>query len=354
MQPVLAISDLAISFQTGLGRARTYPRAVDGVSLTVPPRSTVGLVGESGSGKSVTALSILRLLPEPPARIDSGEVIFAPPGSAPIDILKLSAQGLREIRGGRIAMIFQEPMSAMNPVFAIGDQLGEALRAHLPLSRREGLAHAVKLLDLVGVPDAARRAKDYPHQLSGGQRQRVMIAMALSCRPDLIIADEPTTALDVTTQAQILELLERLRAELGMSMLLISHDLGVVATVCQYVAVMYAGQIVEAAPSAALFRTPAHPYTAGLLSALPRLGVRHERLREIPGRVPRPSEMPSGCRFADRCPFVAERCRAEAPELRARNAQMPQEAQHRVRCHFPLLAATDADLRAADQGQGTT
>jgi peptide/nickel transport system ATP-binding protein/oligopeptide transport system ATP-binding protein len=339
-QPLLAISDLAVSFQTGVGRSSTYLRAVDGVSIDVPPRSTVGLVGESGSGKSVTALSILRLLPQPPARIDKGAILLAPPrpqkgeppleGAESIDVLKLGDEALRKVRGGRIAMIFQEPMTALNPVYTIGDQLGEALRAHQPISRREGLERATGLLEMVGVPDAARRRDNYPHQMSGGQRQRVMIAMALSCRPDLLIADEPTTALDVTTQAQILDLLGRLQAELGMSMLLISHDLGVISAVCQHVSVMYAGQIVESAPARALFRAPRHHYTAGLMLALPRLGARHARLREIPGRVPRPSEMPTGCRFADRCPQAADRCRSEAPQLRV------IDDRHEVRCHFPI------------------
>lgn len=336
MQPLLLIRDLAVSFKHGAGRTSQYLRALDGVSLAVPPRSTVGLVGESGSGKSVTALSILRLLP-PMARVDSGALDFCPEGSTPIDLLKLGQAELRQIRGGRIAMIFQEPMTALNPVYSVGDQLGEALRAHLPISRREGLGRAVELLDLVGVPDAPRRIHDYPHQLSGGQRQRAMIAMALSCRPALLIADEPTTALDVTTQAQILDLLGRLRAELGMSMLLISHDLGVISAVCQHVAVMYAGQIVESAPSQELFRAPRHPYTAGLLQALPRLGMPHERLREIPGRVPRLGEMPAGCRFAERCPHATARCHDEAPALRALSAAtMSTGAEHLVRCHFPI------------------
>lgn len=349
---LLDIRDLAISFRQshgrgdGAGQGARYVRAVDGVSLRVPPRTTVGLVGESGSGKSVTALSILRLLPEPPARIDGGQVLFhSQAGDAPTqpqDLLACRPADLRHIRGRKIAMIFQEPMTALNPVFTIGDQVGESLRAHQPLSRRECLERAIDLLDQVGVPDPARRAGDYPHQLSGGQRQRVMIAMALSCRPELLIADEPTTALDVTTQAQILELLGRLQAQLGMSMLLISHDLGVIATVCQYVAVMYAGQIVEAAPARALFRTPRHPYTVGLLTALPRLGVARERLREIPGRVPRPGEVQVGCRFADRCPQVQPRCRQESPPLLDMDADAgrgPGAAAplpHLSRCHFPV------------------
>jgi oligopeptide/dipeptide ABC transporter ATP-binding protein len=348
-QPLLAISDLAVSFPSGAGQAGTYVRAVDGVSLSVPPRSTVGLVGESGSGKSVTALSILRLLPEP-ARIDSGEVVFTRPGASAIDLLKLKEAALREVRGGRIAMIFQEPMTALNPVFPIGDQIGEALRAHQPISRREGLQRAIELLDLVGVPDARRRALDYPHQLSGGQRQRVMIAMALSCRPDLLIADEPTTALDVTTQAQILDLLGRLRAEFGMSMLLISHDLGVIATVCQHVTVMYAGQIVESAPAQALFCTPRHPYTAGLLQALPRLGKKNARLREIPGRVPRADEMPRGCRFAERCPRASSRCEQEAPALR--ELAVTSLGQHLARCHFPLDGDRGEDADGNANGNG--
>ena len=341
----LDIRDLAVSFRQSHATARSpgggYVRALDGVSLRLPARTTLGLVGESGSGKSVTALSILRLLPEPPARIDGGQIVFHSQkgDDGARDLLRCSPSELRQIRGGQIAMVFQEPMTALNPVYTIGDQVGESLRAHQPLTRREGLARAVELLDQVGVPDAARRVRDYPHQLSGGQRQRVMIAMALSCRPEVLIADEPTTALDVTTQAQILDLLSRLQQQLGMSMLLISHDLGVIATVCQHVAVMYAGQIVESAPARTLFRRPRHPYTIGLLTALPRLGMVRDRLREIPGRVPRLGEVQKGCRFADRCPYVKERCRQEAPALTDDSGTAPTSltpGQHLVRCHFPI------------------
>lgn len=356
-QALLDIRDLAVSFRQSHATPRSpdggYLRALDGISLRVPPRTTLGVVGESGSGKSVTALSILRLLPEPPARIDGGQVLFHSQreGENERDLLRCSPHDLRRIRGGHIAMIFQEPMTALNPVYTIGDQVGESLRAHQPLSRRQGLARAVELLDQVGVPDASRRVNDYPHQLSGGQRQRVMIAMALSCHPELLIADEPTTALDVTTQAQILDLLSRLQQKLGMSMLLISHDLGVIATVCQHVVVMYAGQIVESAPAHTLFRRPRHPYTIGLLTALPRLGMVRERLREIPGRVPRLGEVKQGCRFADRCAQAQDRCRSETPTLldehdRAGSSEAGTP-QHLVRCHFPIETSTQR-LRAVD------
>ena len=334
--PILELRNLSVSFRTGSPRDPAYLRAVDDVSLRVPVRSSVGVVGESGSGKSVTALSILRLIPEPPGRIDGGQILYygsldqrgepkaaagtaAASSGAPTDLRALPPEALRRLRGNRVAMVFQEPMTTLNPVFPVGDQVGEVLRAHAPpgqrISQTASLRRAVELLDQVGIPDAARRAHDFPHQLSGGQRQRVVIAMALACGPELLIADEPTTALDVTTQAQILELLIRLKGELGMSLLLISHDLGVVAEVCESVAVMYAGQIVEQAPARVLFRAPRHPYTAGLMMALPRLNVRRSRLREISGRVPRLSEMPPGCRFAARCERAEARCRSEAPRL---------------------------------------
>lgn len=347
--PLLHIRDLSIAFRSGPEKASQYLRAVDGVSLRVPQRTSVGIVGESGSGKSVTALSILRLLPEPPARIEHGQILYygvsgsisdgEPHALAhePLDLTTLRGPDLQKLRGNRIAMVFQEPMTALNPVYPVGDQVGEVLRAHRRVPRKQSLAMATELLDTVGIPDATRRARDYPHQLSGGQRQRVMIAMALACQPDLLIADEPTTALDVTTQAQILDLLARLQAELGMALLLISHDLGVVSEVCAIVAVMYAGQLVEQAGGHELFRTPRHPYTAGLLQAVPRLNGGRARLREIPGRVPRLDEMPSGCRFADRCPRVTARCREEAPQLRSLDGQAADSPLvHLVRCHHPL------------------
>ena len=370
--PLLDLRELCVSFRSGPARAPSYLRAVDGVSLQVPAQVALGIVGESGSGKSVTALSILRLIPEPPGRIDGGQILYhgpldEPPAdpptrtrqlgrlltereipTQPVDLRTLAPEALRRLRGNRIAMVFQEPMTALNPVFAVGDQIGEALRAHRRMSRKQGLQEAAELLNVVGIPDPRRRARDYPHQLSGGQRQRVMIAMALGCRPDLLIADEPTTALDVTTQAQILELLGRLREELGMSLLLISHDLGVVAEVCATVAVMYAGQLVEKAPARTLFQSPRHPYTAGLLSALPRLHGGRDRLREIPGRVPRLSEMPPGCRFADRCERAIDRCRREAPLLRQAPGQ--SDSEQLVRCHLPLEEPPRPPARAPTGG----
>ena len=301
---VLSIRDLVVEFATDGGTLR----AVDGVSLELLRGRTLGLVGESGSGKSVTALSILRLAQ--PGRIVSGSIEY---GGR--DLLKLSERELREVRGNRIAMIFQDPMTSLNPVFRVGDQVAEVLRVHG--QRRQAGARAIELLAKVGIAEPAERARAYPHQLSGGLRQRVMIAMALACGPDLLIADEPTTALDVTIQAQILDLLARLQRELGMSVLLITHDLGVVAEVCDEVAVMYAGQIVERAHTSELFRAPRHPYTAGLLRAI-------RELEPIPGMIPDLRKPPAGCRFLDRCPRVQPRCRAEAPELASG-----------VRCFFP-------------------
>lgn len=361
--PLLHIRDLSISFRSGPPKSERFLRAVDRISLRVPQQTSVGIVGESGSGKSVTALSILRLLPEPPARIDDGQILYSGASGSisdgerhalsaqSTDLLSLSGRELEKLRGNRIAMVFQEPMTALNPVYPVGDQVAEALRAHRQISRKQSMSEAAALLDLVGIPDASRRAKDYPHQLSGGQRQRVMIAMALCCQPDLLIADEPTTALDVTTQAQILDLLGRLQAELGMALLLISHDLGVVSEVCAIVAVMYAGQIVEQAGGHALFRSPRHPYTAGLLQAVPRLHGGRARLQEIPGRVPRLDEMPSGCRFADRCPKAAARCREEAPTLRVIDGDEGDDSRaHFVRCHFPLDPLGSLGSLAAQKG----
>jgi oligopeptide/dipeptide ABC transporter ATP-binding protein len=281
------------------------------VSFHVDEGEVLGIVGESGCGKSVTSLSIMRLVPQPPGRILEGSAIRF----RDRDLLALSEKEMRGVRGNDIAMIFQEPMTSLNPVFPIGDQIAETLRLHRGLSRKEARRRAVDLLRLVGIPDADSRVDAYPHQLSGGQRQRVMIAIALSCEPDLLVADEPTTALDVTIQAQILSLIAELRQRLGMAVILITHDLGVVAEVCDRVVVMYAGQVVEEGPVDRLFRAPHHPYTEGLLKAIPRLGQRVDRLAVIPGAVPSPTEWPVGCRFHTRCPYGWDLCVEKEPPL---------------------------------------
>jgi oligopeptide/dipeptide ABC transporter ATP-binding protein len=300
---LLEISELDVSFFT---RGGVVP-AVRGVDLTIAPGQTLALVGESGSGKSVTALAILGLV-DPPGRIVGGSIRFA--GQ---ELTRLPRAELRRIRGRRIGMVFQEPMTSLNPVFTVGDQVGEVLRIHLGLTKREVRDRVIELLRLVGIPAPERRIDNHPHELSGGMKQRVMIAMALACKPDLLIADEPTTALDVTIQAQILDLLARLQAELGMAILLITHNLGVVAHFARDVTVMYAGKVVERAPVRELFAQPAHPYTRALLRALPRPGAEHARLEAIAGTVPSPLEYPGGCAFADRCPEVLPRCAGEQP-----------------------------------------
>jgi oligopeptide/dipeptide ABC transporter ATP-binding protein len=306
-EPLLAVEDLKTHFFTDDG----VVRAVDGVSFEIHPRETLAVVGESGSGKSVTSLSILRLVPEPPGRIVGGSIRFK--GR---ELLALPPGEMRAIRGKEISMIFQEPMTSLNPVFTCGDQIAEALVLHERLDKRRARARAVEMLELVGIPSPGQRVDEYPHQMSGGMRQRVMIAMALACKPALLIADEPTTALDVTIQAQILELLKRLQAEFGMAVLLITHDLGVVAETADRVAVMYAGQVVEYADVQATFKRTRHPYTSGLLASLPRLGMRREdTLRVIPGNVPNPARFPAACRFHPRCPCAIERCRAEDPPI---------------------------------------
>jgi peptide/nickel transport system ATP-binding protein len=305
-QPLLRIQDLRTYFHTGAGLAR----AVDGVSFDVAAGETIGIVGESGCGKSVTALSVLRLI-QAPGRIESGsQILFE--GR---DLLALPENEIRKIRGNRIAMVFQEPMTALNPVFTVGDQIAEVARVHAGASRKAAWDRAVEMLGLVGIPSPAERAKAYPHQLSGGMRQRVLIAMALVMDPALIIADEPTTALDVTIQAQILELLADLQRRFGTAIMLITHDLGVVAEVASRVVVMYGGEVVEEAPVRDLFARAHHPYTEGLLHAMPRVGTERERLAVIPGTVPPPTAWPSGCRFHDRCPHAWERCAAEHPPL---------------------------------------
>ena len=310
-ETILEVKNLQTSFSTESGPVN----AVDGVSFTVQKGRTLGVVGESGCGKSVTSLSIMRLIPNPPGEIVGGEIIYK--GR---DLLKLSLPEMRKLRGNEISMIFQEPMTSLNPVFTIGNQIMETLRLHQGLSRKEAHAKAIDLLRLVNIPSAETRVDEFPHQLSGGMRQRVMIAMALACKPNLLICDEPTTALDVTIQAQILELMRKLRNDLGMAMILITHDLGVVAETADDVAVMYAGRIVEQGAVAEIFARPKHPYTQGLLGSIPKLntaGGKKQRLMAIPGMVPSLADLPKGCRFQDRCPHVFDRCRAESPPLRA-------------------------------------
>jgi len=302
--PLLEVDSLSVSFATDNGRVRV----VEEVSFAIQPGETVGLVGESGCGKSVAAMSVMRLNPSPPCYVDEGRILFQ--GD---DLLTLDSAEMRAIRGDRIGMVFQEPMTSLNPTFTIGYQIAEVFQIHRGMGAAETRRESIDLLGLVGIGAAERRLHQYPHELSGGLRQRVMIAMALACRPDLLIADEPTTALDVTVQQQILELLRRLQADIGMSVLLISHDLGIVAEVCERVLVMYAGRIVERAAVDTLFRHPQHPYTVGLLAAPPRLGQRRSALPTISGTVPPPGQRGAGCHFADRCARVTERCRAETP-----------------------------------------
>jgi len=320
---VLDIRNLQTSFFTEAGEVR----AVDRVSFQVRRGKTLGIVGESGCGKSVTSLSIMRLVPEPPGKIAGGEILYR--GK---DLLKLSPPEMRKIRGDEISMIFQEPMTSLNPVFTIGNQICEAIELHQGLKPKEARARAIEMLKLVGIPAAEERIDEYPHQLSGGMRQRVMIAMALSCTPNVLIADEPTTALDVTIQAQILELLRELQKKLGMAIILITHDLGVVAEVADEVAVMYAGKVVEQGSVRDIFKNPKHPYTRGLLNSIPTLSrdptgkVKKDRLETIPGIVPNLLQLPKGCRFQERCQWASDRCRGEEPELRV------VQGSHQVRC----------------------
>jgi oligopeptide/dipeptide ABC transporter ATP-binding protein len=306
--PLLSVENLSVSFATDSGRVTV----VEEVSFEVPAGKTVGLVGESGCGKSVSAMTIMRLLPSPPSRIEGGRILFD--GS---DLARLREAEMQAVRGDRIGMIFQEPMTSLNPTLTIGFQIAEVLRRHRGMGAKMARVWSVNVLKQVGIGGADRRLEQYPHQLSGGLRQRVMIAIALVCRPALVIADEPTTALDVTIQAQILDLLRELQQDMGMAMLLITHDLGVVAEMCEEVFVMYAGRIVERAAVAELFKAPRHPYTAGLLAASPRRTARGTRLTTIPGMVPAPGKRGTGCSFADRCARVMERCRSERPPLSA-------------------------------------
>ncbi|HET8678160.1 MAG TPA: ABC transporter ATP-binding protein [Blastocatellia bacterium] len=315
---ILDVSDLRVYFHTADGALK----AVDGVGFRINPGETLGLVGESGCGKSVTAFSILQLLASPPASYEGGEIRFR--GK---NLLALSEREMRRVRGSLISMIFQEPMSSLNPILTVGSQITEAVLAHQKKSKSEAREIAKEMLRRVGIPSPETRFNDYPHQMSGGMKQRAMIAMALACRPQLLIADEPTTALDVTIQAQILDLLGELQREFDMAVLLITHDLGVVAETCDQVAVMYAGKIVECAPVSDLFERPKHPYTHGLFRSLPTLGERKDVLAVIPGSVPSPLDFPSGCRFRTRCSLAQEVCKEEPPLREV----MPA---HFAACHF--------------------
>jgi oligopeptide/dipeptide ABC transporter ATP-binding protein len=304
--PLLGVNNLKVYFQ-GVGERA---RAVDGISFEVRPKETVCIVGESGCGKTVTALSILGLIPSPPGEIVDGEILFS--GQ---NLLKLDEKAMQHIRGNQIAMVFQEPLTSLNPVFTIGDQLGETVRTHKPMGSEALKRYLIRLLSDVGIPAPEQRLGDYPHQLSGGQRQRVMIAMALSCDPDLVIADEPTTALDVTVQAQILELFRSIQQKRSMSILYISHDLGVVSAIAHRIYVMYAGIMAEQGNVDQIFRSPRHPYTQGLLASLPGLSKRGKRLFSIPGSVPNPAYKPKGCPFHPRCPHAILTCQKEFPKM---------------------------------------
>ncbi len=322
-QSLLDIRDLKTYFYTDDG----IVRAVDGVSLSIAPKKTLGVVGESGCGKSITAFSTMRLIPSPPGKIEHGQILFHKgPESDPIDLTQLNPKGtqMRDIRGNDIAMIFQEPMTSLSPVHTVGNQIAEAIRLHQNADKKEARERAIDALNKVRLPRPDRQVDAYPHELSGGMRQRAMIAMALSCNPSLLIADEPTTALDVTVQAQILDLMRHLQSDIGMAIMLITHDLGVVASMADYVAVMYLGKIVEYADTRTVFKNPRHPYTMGLLNSIPQVGQKR-RLVPIEGTIPDPFEIPQGCAFAPRCPHVMDKCREE-PQL------LEIESGHRVSC----------------------
>ncbi len=323
--PLLSVKNLVVEFSTRHGPVR----AVDNISFDVYPNETVGIVGESGCGKTVTGLTLLRLIPMPPGRIVQGSIEFK--GK---DITRLSEKEMQAMRGADISMIFQEPMTALNPVFTVGNQMVDVIRRHKKLTRSQARAQAIEMLDKVGIPAPRKRIDEYPHQLSGGMRQRVMIAMALSCDPKLLVADEPTTALDVTTQAQVMEQIVKLQDEFHMSVILVTHDLGVVAESCDRAIVMYCGNIIETAPIGELFEQPRHPYTKGLLESIPR--IREEKMKQlpiIPGMVPDLLHLPPGCRFADRCSRATDRCNQEKPLLEPAKGS----GDRKVACYHPFV-----------------
>ena len=333
--PILQVEDLHVEFRTDDATVQ----AVSGVSFAVERGQTLGIVGESGSGKSVTNLAIMGLVPQPPGRVTKGQAFYN--GR---DLLKLSTKELRSVRGHKIAMIFQDPMTALNPFLTVEEQLTEVTRLHLKHTRKQALAHAIEMLERVGIPGAAQRVHEYPHQFSGGMRQRVMIAMALSCQPDILIADEPTTALDVTIQAQILDLMRELQQNTGTAIILITHDLGVVANSCDQVSVMYAGKIVEQASAKALFAQPRHPYTLGLLNSMPRWDApAGDRLNVIEGQPPDLAHLPSGCAFHPRCPYRFERCPTEVPAL------FPRHDEGHYACFADVRSARPAASSASSR-----
>jgi peptide/nickel transport system ATP-binding protein len=322
-QPLLDIQNLKTYFYTDDG----VVRAVDGVSLSIDPGKTLGVVGESGCGKSITAFSTMRLIPTPPGKIEDGKILFRKdPSVDAVDLTQLNSKGaqMRSIRGNDIAMIFQEPMTSLSPVHTIGNQIGEAIMLHQNVNKKEARERSIEALNKVRLARPDRQVDAYPHELSGGMRQRAMIAMALSCNPSLLIADEPTTALDVTVQAQILDLMQQLQDEIGMAIMLITHDLGVVAHMADHVAVMYLGKVIEYSDVRTIFKKPRHPYTKGLLNSLPKIGQK-QRLEPIEGSIPDPFEIPSGCTFAPRCPHATDQCR-ETPQL------LEVEPGHQVSC----------------------
>tara|TARA_R110002072_G_scaffold41391_2_gene116322 strand:- start:2153 stop:3148 length:996 start_codon:yes stop_codon:yes gene_type:complete len=324
--PVLDVRNLKTVFSTRSGEVH----AVNSVSFHLKPGELLGVVGESGSGKSVTMMSLLGLLPSPPAEVREGTVMLGDK-----DLLKIDAETMRKVRGGDVGFVFQDPMTSLNPVFTVGFQIMEPLREHMGMNKPQARDRAVELLEIVGIPDARRRLKDFPHQFSGGMRQRVMIAIALACNPKLLIADEPTTALDVTIQAQILELVKDLRQKLGMAIIWITHDLGVIAGIADRVMVMYGGQVVEQGPVRDLFADPAHPYTRALLKTMPKLhGIRDEKLRVIEGQPPMLGRQPTSCPFRDRCAHAFDRCAQENPQRR------PIGEGHDVACHWDHREAT--------------